>query len=45
MSLAKKSWKKAIALFLAVVMALSFVPNIAARAADVAASAELVSLR
>ncbi|MBR4514455.1 MAG: hypothetical protein IKO61_06170, partial [Lachnospiraceae bacterium] len=33
MSLAKKSWKKAIALFLAVVMALSFVPNITARAA------------
>ena len=33
MSLAKKSWKKAIALFLAVVMALSFVPNITAFAA------------
>ena len=32
MSLAKKSWKRAIALFLAVVMAIAFAPNIVARA-------------
>ena len=44
MSLAKKSWKKAIALFLAVVMALSFVPNITAFAAGDNTTFEVTAL-
>ena len=36
MSLAKKSWKRVIALFLAVVMAIAFAPNVAALADNTA---------